>query len=279
MLESQAGNEADEQNPLTRVNACHLCQMYPRFPPDDGKDAAMPAMMKEAGAHEDTVSPQVPVWDLVVRVGHWLLVLLFFVAWFTDDDLLSLHSWAGYGIGLYIVVRIIWGFVGSKHARFSDFAYGPAKAALYLKELISFRAKRYIGHSPAGGLMVYALLASLAATTVTGVALLAVEENAGPMASWLGRQTRLEETVQRPGLLGAPFSASEDEDDRDENHNDNNHENNDEDQEEALEEIHEFFSNLTLLLIIIHIAGVVLASVVHKENLALSMVTGRKRSK
>jgi len=217
--------------------------------------------------------PQILVWDLLVRIGHWLLVLFFFVAYLTEGDLLTIHSWAGYGVGVYVVIRVIWGFIGPKHARFADFAYGPAKAALYLKELILLQAKRYIGHSPTGGLMVYALLLSLTATTVTGMALLAVEENAGPFAPWLGGGAALKVTMPGPGLLAGASRASEDEDERDEDQD----ENDSEEKGEVLEEIHEFFSNLTLAFIIMHIAGVALASAVHNENLARAMVTGRKR--
>jgi cytochrome b len=217
---------------------------------------------------------QVVVWDPLVRICHWLLVFFFFVAYFTEDDLLTIHSWAGYGVGIYIIVRVIWGFIGPRHARFADFAYGPRKAALYMKDLMMFQARRYLGHSPAGGLMVFLLLFALTATTVTGIALLAVEENAGPLAPWLGHEAGLEKSMLAHGPLAAPALASEDED---ENH-ENEYENNDEEKGEALEEIHEFFSNLTLLLVIMHIVGVALASIVHKENLVRAMVTGRKRS-
>lgn len=237
----------------------------------------MPENIKMTSYHEGTSSPEVFVWDPLVRIGHWLLVLMFSVAYFIDDDWITIHSWAGYGIAIYIVARIIWGFVGPKHARFADFAYGPAKAAGYLKDMISFRAKRYIGHSPAGALMIFVLLFSLAATTLTGIALLAVEENAGPLAPWLGRESSQESIAQGPGLFAATARASEDEDERDEDDDDNNHEDNDEERGEALEEIHEFFSNLTLLLVILHIGGVVLASVAHEENLVRAMITGRKR--
>ncbi len=208
-------------------------------------------------------SPQVLVWDLLVRIGHWLLVLLFFVAYFTEDDLLVLHAWAGYGVGIYVIVRVIWGFVGSKYARFTDFAYGPAEAARYLKDLIHFQAKRYLGHSPAGALMVFALLISLAATTTTGIAVLAVEENAGPLAPLFARDVTPATATAR---------AAEDEEERDEANGEPRFDG------DALEEIHEFFSNLTLLLVIAHIAGVLLASMVHKENLARAMVSGRKRA-
>jgi len=234
----------------------------------------MPVRTDEASSEQCTNTPEVLVWDLLVRVGHWLLVVLFFVAYLTDEDLLTLHSWAGYGVGIYVIVRVIWGFVGPKHARFADFAYGPVMAAHYLKELIFFQAKRYIGHSPAGALMVFALLICLVVTTVTGIAVLAVKENAGPLAPWLGKGVALEESMPDLALLTATARASEDKEKQDKEHSKNS----DEKGGKALKEIHEFFSNLTLLLIIVHIVGVLLASIVHWENLGRAMITGRKRA-
>jgi cytochrome b len=232
----------------------------------------------EATDHQTNES-QVLVWDLLVRVGHWLLVVLFFIAYVTEDDLLTIHSWAGYGVGIYVFVRVIWGFVGTKHARFADFACGPVRAAIYLKELLLFRAKRYLGHSPAGALMVFALLVCLALTTVTGIALLAVEENAGPLAPWLGRGVALEQTVPDRALFTVAARASEDEEERDEKERDERYgDNNDKEGAEALEEVHEFISNLTLLLVVLHILGVLFASIVHWENLVRAMITGRKRA-
>jgi len=211
----------------------------------------------------DIVTGTVPVWDPIVRVGHWLLAVLFFAAFFTEDDLLTVHVWAGYGVGAYLIVRVIWGLIGTRHAQFADFAYGPAAAARYLFDLVRFRAKRHIGHSPAAAAMVYALLVSLTATTISGVALLAVEENAGPLAPWLGEREAVQQYAA--GVFATQARASEGEDERDG------------DAEELLEEVHELFSDFSLALIILHIAGVALASAVHRENLVRAMITGRKR--
>jgi cytochrome b len=183
----------------------------------------------------------VPVWDPLVRVFHWTLVAAFAVAWITGDDWLQPHEVAGYVIVGLVLFRLAWGFVGPRHARFGDFVRPPREVAAYLADVARFSAHRYVGHNPAGGAMVLALMACLVLTSVSGVLALGVEEGRGlaaGLASW------------KESIAG-----------------------------EAIEEAHEFLANLALFLVVVHVAGVLLASLQHRENLVRAMLTGRKRAR
>ena len=105
-------------------------------------------------------TPTRPVWDPLVRIGHWTLVIAFFTAYLSGDDLFNIHTWAGYVVAGYVLVRIVWGVIGTRHARFTDFVRGPGAVLGYLRSLFSGKAKDYAGHNPAGGAMVIALLFS-----------------------------------------------------------------------------------------------------------------------
>ncbi|HET9652978.1 MAG TPA: cytochrome b/b6 domain-containing protein [Usitatibacter sp.] len=113
----------------------------------------------------------VRVWDALVRVVHWALVAAFVAAYFSHGGYLRVHRLAGYAISALVVVRMVWGFVGSPHARFADFVAGPRKLGTYLTLLVRGREPRHIGHNPAGGAMIVLLLVLLAAVCVTGVVL------------------------------------------------------------------------------------------------------------
>lgn len=207
-----------------------------------------------------TTSNEIKVWDPLVRIFHWTLVAAFTIAYLSEDDWEDIHVLAGYTVAGLVIFRLVWGFIGPKHARFSDFVFSPSTVIAYLKDMVAFRAKRYIGHNPAGGVMVLALLISLAATTLTGMKLYAVEENAGPFA-----QIQIENI--------SPISTAMADDDGDEH----GEEREGRGEEGSWKELHEFFANLTLFLVFLHIGGVVFSSLEHGENLPRAMVTGKKR--
>jgi cytochrome b len=104
-----------------------------------------------------------------VRLFHWSLVVTFTIAWLTGDELKRVNEWAGYAIVGLLVIRILWGFVGTTYARFGNFLYRPSTVMRFLIDTARFRAKRYLGHNPAGGAMVAALMTILAVTTTTGI--------------------------------------------------------------------------------------------------------------
>lgn len=201
---------------------------------------------------------QVKVWDIGVRLFHWSLVILFFVAYLTGEDESELHIYAGYGVIALLVFRIIWGFIGSKYARFSDFIYGPGAVIRYVKSLFSGAPDHYLGHNPVGGWMVFLLMVSLVGVSWSGLELYAVEGH-GPLAN---QQELIISTAQANG-------EREDDDDNDEDGRG-------EQEEEFWEEIHEAFSNFTLVLVLLHIAGVIVSSIKHRENLVKAMITGYK---
>ncbi len=189
---------------------------------------------------------EVRVWDPLVRMVHWLLAAAVIVDWATDEPL-WMHTWLGYLALALVVVRVAWGFIGSEHARFASFVRGPQLVFDYLAGLIRFSSKRYLGHSPAGGAMIVALLVMITATAVTGMANLAADRGEGPLA---GVITKVERPPRVPGQRRPPL---------------------------LMKQVHETVANVTLALVVLHVLGVALASFAHRENLVRAMITGRKR--
>lgn len=181
---------------------------------------------------------RVKVWDPLVRLFHWGLVLSFVVAYLSAEEAIELHVWAGYAALGLVVFRLFWGIVGPGHARFTDFVRGPRTVFVYLRSALGLRAERHLGHNPAGGAMVMALLLVLALTGLSGLLLLGAGEFSGPLAGYAWS-------------LGAEGAR-------------------------VLEAIHGFFTELTLVLVLLHLAGIVLASLQHRENLVWAMFTGHK---
>jgi cytochrome b len=182
---------------------------------------------------------EVKVWDPFVRTFHWALVLSFTVAWLSGEELETLHAYAGYAVAGLVLLRMVWGVTGSLHARFSDFVYRPAEVRSFLGDTLRLRARRYLGHNPAGGAMILLMLVTLLITAVTGLAYYGIEDGAGPLAMLAGGSATMKD---------------------------------------AMEELHEFSANLMLFLVLVHLAGVLLESLVHRENLVKAMFNGRKRA-
>ncbi len=173
-------------------------------------------------AHEHHLpGTRITVWDLPVRLFHWSLVAAIAVAFLSSEEDSVLAQWhiaAGWIAAVLIAFRLIWGFIGGRHARFASFVR-PSGVLPHIKALLSGKAERSVGHNPLGGVAVLALLGGTAAVVWTGIRLI----NGGGSED-------LHETIAF-GLLG---------------------------------------------LIAVHVIGVIVMSVMTRDNLVRAMVTGRK---
>jgi cytochrome b len=111
------------------------------------------------------------VWDLPVRLMHWALVFTMIAAWFTSDMVGAAHEWIGYGAGLLVAMRVIWGGIGNRYARFSQFLKSLPATLDYFRSVLSSNVPRYIGHNPLGGWMAVALLVCVGLLTISGWAM------------------------------------------------------------------------------------------------------------
>jgi len=212
----------------------------------------------------DKSAGYVTVWDPIVRIFHWSLAAAFFIAYVTEDEVIALHVWAGYAVGGLILLRIFWGFAGTKHARFSDFLFGPFAAVRYLRGLLRLHAPRHLGHSPAGGFMVYLLLVGCVVVVVTGLITYGAEGH-GPLKGYVKSQDAFYSfaMISAARADGDEHGARSGRGEKAEGR--------------FYKELHEVLANLVLMLVLLHVGGVLLASLAHRENLVRSMLTGRKR--
>jgi cytochrome b len=164
------------------------------------------------------------VWDAPVRVFHWLMVFSFAGAYLTAESerWRLIHVTLGYTMGGLVAFRIIWGLIGTRHARFSSFVHGFASVRRYVQSLMAGKPEHHVGHNPAGAVAIVLLLLSSIVIVATG---------------W--------------GVYNDTGGK-------------------------IVEELHEVSANLMLLIVIVHVAGVVVSSWLHHENLIRSMLTGRK---
>ena len=185
----------------------------------------------------DPINASLLVWDVPTRLFHWLLVLLVALAWVTGEaegSMFTVHQLAGYGVAVLLVFRVIWGFVGSRHSRFSDFVRPWREVCAHIRGMLSLRPARTLGHNPLGGWMALVLLLVLAAQVGTG--LFASDDGlGGPLAGTVAAGTA-----------------------------------------HAIAELHEGLSGALLGLIGLHIIGVLVESLLTRDNLVRAMITGQK---
>lgn len=199
------------------------------------------------------MTAMVRIWDPWVRVFHWSLVVAFAVAWLSAEELDRVHEIAGYTVAGLVAFRLVWGLVGSRYARFPQFLKGPGATLSYLGDMVRGKERRYLGHNPAGAAMIVALLIALSGMAFTG---------------WLmAEPSRVAMLPDLPQIV-APAWADDDGEEYGERG----------EVEGPLKDVHETLANLLLLLAALHVGGVVLASLRHRENLARAMVTGNKRA-
>jgi cytochrome b len=177
-----------------------------------------------ASRAEAPASVRILVWDAPVRLFHALMVLSFATAYLTAETerWRLLHVTAGYTMAGLVAFRLLWGLVGTRHARFASFVRGPRAVLAYLKGLLAGHPAHHVGHNPAGALAIVMLLGLTAVSVASGWS---IYNEVGP---------------------------------------------------DALEEVHEFAGNTMLLVVLVHVAGVIVSSRLHHENLARAMLTGRK---
>lgn len=167
---------------------------------------------------------KVLVWDAPVRIFHWLMVLCFAGAWLSAESerFRLLHVTLGYTMAGLVAFRLVWGLIGTRHARFASFVRGPGAVMRYLRSMLGGQPVHHVGHNPAGAIAILALLSMTVIVTAAGWA-----------------------TYNE---LGG----------------------------EWLEELHEGAASAMLAVVVAHIAGVLLSSVLFREKLVGAMITGRK---
>lgn len=169
---------------------------------------------------------KVTLWDPLVRLFHWSLVLIFIANYFVNESGEEWHQWLGYTAVSWLVVRFFWGFFGKGAARWSDFFPTPARLWVHIRALISGQPYHRMGHSPLGALVMILMMLCVLSLGISGFLL--VETETFAYESWL-------------------------------------------------EDLHETIANTLLGLVILHISAAVFESWRMKENLPLSMITGKRR--
>lgn len=139
----------------------------------------------------------IKVWDLPVRIFHWSLVILFITAYVTNSlgsDYFIYHLWSGYALIVLVSFRIVWGLVGTYHARFNHFVKNPAATAKYALSVFKKKDKHYLGHNPLGAVMVVVLLIAILVQAITGLFTNDEIFNVGPLYAYINDELSLQLT-------------------------------------------------------------------------------------
>ncbi len=145
--------------------------------------------MPNINSKEITAKP-ILTWDLPLRIFHWSMVVTVIIAavtgYFLEGWALYFHVYAGYGIGCLLSFRLIWGFIGSYYSRFNSYPLGIKDVISHSKNIISGKHNIHRGHNPIGAWMIILLLSCLILLILTGMIVLAGQENQGPFANSIG---------------------------------------------------------------------------------------------
>jgi cytochrome b len=184
-------------------------------------------------------SATVTVWDRFLRFFHWTLVLCFATAFISGEaNASTLHVLVGYVLCVLLAARVYWGFKGSEYARFQAFIFPISEALEYLRSMLKGNPKHYYGHNPAGALMVFTMFGLLAVIFISGLLTLGMIDFEGPLVFLANRVSDEASYVFR--------------------------------------HLHEFLPPVALGLVLLHLLGVLVGSIQHKENLVRAMLTGKK---
>jgi cytochrome b len=190
----------------------------------------------------------VKVWDPLVRIGHWLMVLCFAALYFPADKF-PLHALAAYIIMGYMVFRIVWGFVGPHAVRFSTFLTGPKATIQYGLASVIGHPRHTISHNPLGGWMIIGLMLSMLITGALGIMLYSAGQALGPLGSAI--PSRWEGDVLTISVAGSAIPI-------------------------GLKDLHHWSGNIAASLVTLHLIGNLWTTALHQSNPVIGMITGIK---
>lgn len=190
----------------------------------------------------------VKVWDPIVRLGHWMMVLCF-AALYMKSSKFPLHVYAAYFIMAYMAFRIVYGFIGPRAVRFWTFLYSPKTMIKYGVDSVIGHPMHTISHNPLGGLMVFALIGSMLLAGVLGLMLYSAGQEMGPLGAMV--PSEWEDELTTFALFGQDITL-------------------------GLKDIHIFVGNAAAALVTCHLLGTLWATAVHKSGHVIGMITGVK---